>query len=263
MQLLQKGISIIGAGNLAWHLALVFHKSGVPVNYVISRTPEDALELAEKTNAKASGQIKDIPSDTDLILICVTDSAVKEIAGKVLNTSAPIVHTSGSLPINVLSDVTDNAGVFYPLQTFTKGIRAAQLEFPVCIEYTNNTVRDLLLHLGNLVSNTVVALNSEKRMHLHVGAVMVNNFTNHLITKVYDYLTAQEIDTDLLLPIIEETLQKIHTAPPSKVQTGPAARGNREIIKKHLALLENDKELHNIYSVFSKSILRYYSANEK
>ncbi len=122
------------------------------------------------------------------------------------------------------------------------------MKFPVCIESENDKFREILYFYASKISDKVVFLNSDQRLHLHIGGIVVNNFSNHLITRAFDYLNDHKINPDLLLPILEETVNKIKTNHPKDIQTGPSVRGNKEIVKKHLDLLNNQPSL----SIFTK-----------
>ena len=64
------------------------------------------------------------------------------------------------------------------------------------------------------------------------------------------------IDPEILLPLIEESCAKLHTLTPAQAQTGPAVRGDENIIKKHLALLEEMPEAAAFYKAASAEIYR-------
>jgi predicted short-subunit dehydrogenase-like oxidoreductase (DUF2520 family) len=259
---LRHGITIVGAGNVAWHLAFGFRNAGININGVFSRSMASASGLAGKLGTFGSVSLKEIPSDTDMVLICVTDSAVGDVI-KNISKDLTVVHTSGSLPISVLGRDSTGIGVFYPYQTFSKNVNTGNLSFPVCIEANDDKVLEKLKYLANKISDRVVLLNSEDRKRLHVSGVVVNNFTNHLMACAFEFLENHHIDSTLLVPILEETIRKIKNNHPKDVQTGPAVRGDSEIIKKHLALLESNQSLQAIYKLMSLSIMDYYSKCEK
>jgi predicted short-subunit dehydrogenase-like oxidoreductase (DUF2520 family) len=254
-----KEITIVGSGNAAWHLAFKFRKAGIKINCIVSKTMMHASGLAENVNALSTQKISDIPVNTDLVLLCVNDNAVANLALEIIKRRLPTAHISGSLPLSVLGADTTNTGVFYPFQTFSKNVTPGEINFPVCVEAENDRMRNLLNSLANKVTDHIVYLSSEQRLHLHLSGVMANNFSNYLMTCAFDYLEQHHIDTQLLAPILEETFNKAKFNHPRTVQTGPAVRGNKEIIKKHLDLLQNDKSLHTIYNLLSDSIEAYYS----
>ena len=82
-------------------------------------------------------------------------------------------------------------GVFYPLQTFTSNAKINFSEIPMCIEADNQ--EDLICigqELGRSISNNVQVVTSTQREHIHLSAVIVNNFVNHLYHMGQDLLHA-------------------------------------------------------------------------
>ena len=255
-----KGIAIVGAGNIAWHIGFKIKNAGIPICGIYNRTVCKAKELAKELNTDYSGNFSDIPKDCDLVLLCISDSFVKEVANAI-SMDLPVAHTSGSMPLSIISGHARDAGVFYPFQTFSKDINTGLIEFPVCIEYTSTSMREKLEFLANMLSNNVLEMNSEKRKLLHLSGVFANNFSNHLVTLATEFLNNNGMDTNLLVPLMKETLNKAILGQPRDVQTGPAVRGNQEVIESHLVLLEDHKNMQSIYEIMSQSIVQYYRTN--
>ncbi len=255
---LSKGITIIGAGNVASHLGVSFYKAGVRVNSVVNRSLNSARELGERIGAHYTDDFSSIPPDTSMVFICINDDAVPAVIS-MIDPSLPVVHTSGSVSIEVLNYRFEKCGVFYPFQTFTKNVNIGDLYFPVCLEANCDAIAKNIEYIAGKVSKQVVWMNSIKRKELHLSGVMLNNFTNHLMVRSAEYLDGHHIDSNLLLPLLEETVRKIKENTPADVQTGPARRNNQGIISDHLRLLSNYTHLYDIYNVMSKSIVDYYN----
>ncbi len=253
------GITIIGAGNVANHLGMSFFNAGIKINGIVNRSLDSARDLGKRVGASYSDDFSSILHNTCLVFICVNDDAISGIIEQ-LDTTLPVIHTSGSVSLDVLKSKFDRCGVFYPFQTFTKNVNTGELNFPVCLEANCDYVKNCLQYLGDQVSKQVVWMDSMKRKELHLSGVMLNNFTNHLMVRAGEYLDRQEIDSGLLIPLLEETVRKLKENPPALVQTGPARRNNKEIISAHLQLLSNYKHLYDIYSVMSQSIIDYYNS---
>lgn len=253
------GISIIGSGNVAWHLTHLFVRNKVQINALVSRNEKSAANIAQPLKLPFSSDINIIPENTDLILICVADGAIDTVAEMLAGKNIPVAHTAGSVSLEVLSKYHKNAGVFYPFQTFTRDIPLSDSEFPICIEATNSELSALLFKLANYISKKIISLNSEERKHLHLSGILVNNFSNYLYAKAFDYLESKKIESELLLPLIQQTVKKIGYDHPEKLQTGPAARGAKQVIEKHLIMLAGNKELEEIYKLMSNKILQFYN----
>lgn len=251
-------ITIIGAGNVGWHLATLFQRSGVIIHKIISRKAHKARELADSVHAEWSDNFGiDLPANT-LMVLTVNDTALPEVLARLKQPVNFLVHTSGSIPIDILRNYAQNYGVFYPFQTFTRSIELITNQFPICIEASAESFRKSLFDFACKLTEQIYQLNSEKRKKLHLAGITINNFTNHLLALANNYLTDNNIDTSILLPLLNETIEKVKKCRAEDIQTGPARRANRKIINEHLQMLNNNLALQKIYKVISESIMEYY-----
>ena len=246
-----KNVILIGSGNVATHLGINLKNNNFNIVQVISSTLKNAETLATKLDSDFSNNISDLKK-ADLIIVAVSDNEIGNIANQIINT--PIVHTSGSVGLEVFKN-NNNAGVFYPLQTFNTNVEVAFKEVPICIEANNKEFEEELLKIGKSLSNSVVKMNSEQRKQLHIAAVFSCNFTNQMFAISDGILEKSNIDFKLLLPIIKQTINKLKTKKAIEVQTGPAKRKDLEIIKQHLNLISNKKN-KEIYKLISESIIK-------
>lgn len=250
-----ENIVFIGAGNLATQLALAFTQKGLRVQQVYSRTPERAKALAQKVNAHSTSELSQLVSGADLYVVAVKDSAIEEVLQSLtLDQGSLVVHTAGSIPMKVLHGFTRRYGVFYPLQTFSVNRGADFLDIPICIEASDGRVMDLLEKLAQRISSSVHPVSSDKRKTLHLAAVFVNNFVNHLYVIGSEILNDKALDFNLLRPLIRETALKVQTMHPLQAQTGPAKRMDQQVIEDHIQMLENQPEFQKIYSLVTQSI---------
>ncbi len=253
---INQGITIIGTGNVAWHLAVAFKNAKVGINKIIGRDVEKARELGEYISCPYSTDIMSIPDETGVVLICVSDTAIESVIGQLQHLHVPVAHTAASIPLSVFGN-NPSAGVFYPFQTFTRNIRMGQLEIPICLEANSPGIYHLLETLAACISKTIISLNSEERKLLHIAGILVNNFPNYFYMQSFNFLAENQIDSKLLLPLIRETVQKLNFGNPSDLQTGPARRGSTDIVYKHIDEIRNN-ELRELYSYLSKSIMGHY-----
>ena len=223
---------LIGRGNVASHLLSVLENSGHHVCCVGGRD-----------------RIQPIPSDADLYVIAVTDSAIAQVAAQIGNVMGLVVHTAGSVPMSVLPQ--RNRGVLYPLQTFTKGCAVDWQVVPLFVESDGDLA--FLREVAGRISSRVIEMDSRRRRYLHLAAVFCNNFSNHMYCVTENILLQHGIPFDVMLPIIDETARKVHMLSPSKAQTGPAVRWNEEVLTAQLELLERD-DLKQLYQIISQSI---------
>ncbi len=254
-------VSFIGSGNVAWHLAPALENVGYAVREVFSRKEKHAAALAEKLyECEVTTSLDLSESSSRLFIIAVPDDAIAEVLSELsLPAEAMLVHTSGSSPLSLLEDSTaELTGVFYPLMTFTKGRRVDFSDIPFFIESDDETCRKVLSGLAKALSSKVHQISSTKRQHLHAAAVFASNFTNHMMTISAGLLKNQELSFDVLKPLIAETINKSLEIGPEKGQTGPARRGDLEVLDRHLALLEEHEGIAEIYRVISQHIIDYY-----
>jgi len=241
-------ILIIGTGNVARHFIQFFQRAHISIVGIMGRNQAALAELEEHYSLPIRKDFKDLPALT-MVLICVSDKAIIDVANTI-PAHLQGAYTSGSVPLSALQQ--DNIGVFYPLQTFTHGADLDSQTIPFLIEAKQINLQERLIDLAKKISSKVELADSEKRFQLHIAAVMVNNFVNHLFALSKQHLDKQDIDFELLHPLIEETVRKITQHEPYHCQTGPAIREDHETLSKHLSVLDGlPKE---IYELLTKSI---------
>jgi predicted short-subunit dehydrogenase-like oxidoreductase (DUF2520 family) len=252
-------IVIIGSGNLATQLSYAIKRAGHDIVQVYSRTQNHAKELADKLNTGFTSNIQSITNYADIYIFAVSDSAILPILKSRPWHGKYLVHTAGSVPLDIFRAYTNTYGVLYPLQTFSKE-RDIQFEtIPVFIEASDDNSIEKLLQLGNSISNKVQSITSQQRSVLHLAGVFVNNFSNHMLTLGESLLNKNDLSVEYLKPLIQETFTKALELSPKQAQTGPAVRNNREIIQKHLNMLLDERDSRNIYYAVSESIIKMYS----
>lgn len=251
-----KKITIIGAGNVATHLAKSFYNSGFEIIQVYSRAIENANQLSQQVNAKAIESLTLLNNQTDFYLICIKDDAIEAILKSILFKDKLIAHTSGSIPMEVFkANNHENFGIFYPLQTFSKDKAINLNEVPFCIEGNNKDTGNQLFEIALQLSENVHFVNSEQRKKLHVAAVFACNFTNYMYTVAHDITTKNDINFGILTPLIKETANKVVENSPASMQTGPARRNDAAVIKNHLEMLADNENYQQIYELVTKSIV--------
>lgn len=254
-QLIKK-ITIVGAGNVGHNFGLGFKHAGYIAKEIYSRTQRSALLLSKTLNCDYTTDIKSLSKDTDLIILAVNDDVLADLIDQIEIKDKPIVHTSGSTPINVFEGKGfTKYGIFYPVQSFSKNETESLYPIPICIEGNDEEMENLLLSLARSVSTKVYSLDSAKRKALHVAAVFANNFTNHMFHIADDLLKQHQISFEVIRPLLEKTSNKIKTEKPLNVQTGPAVRNDQNVIQSHLGYLEKQTDYQDIYDIITKSII--------
>ena len=253
-------IVIIGAGNVGYHLGRKLYNVGEEVVEVFSRQRKKTVRLAKCLGAQATASLRDIRTDADLYILAVSDDAISAVAKILADRGCAenlIVHTSGVTPLTVFKNTgLRRYGIFYPLQSFSISTEPDFSTIPFCIDARQEDDRKLLMELAAKMSSHIYCFNDEQRALIHLAAVYANNFTNHLFHIAHQLLEKENIPFEILWPLINETVRKIKNAPPSEMQTGPAARGDVATINQHLQLLENKPEYRKIYQLLTEAICR-------
>ena len=186
--------------------------------------------------------------------IAVSDFAIRDIVRELRLPDKTIVHTAGSVSKNILRENSAHYGVFYPLQSLRKETTYLP-DIPIIIDASDEQTLIELDRLAHTITNTVISADDDQRLKLHLAAVFCNNFVNHLYTLAENYCKKEKIDFNLLLPLIRETTERLDTASPAHLQTGPAMRNDQLTIQTHLEMLKNYPEMKKIYEALTQSIL--------
>lgn len=250
-----KNIVLIGAGNVATHLGISLHEAGIHVVQVCNRSAESAYALGRKLGAESVSDFSAIHPNADLYIISVADDAISEVAARIPRNKF-VVHTSGSQPQELLAEHTNDFGVFYPLQTFSKNRPVNFQTVPVCLEASNDYRQAQLNDLADKISAIVHVIPSHQRKVLHLAAVFACNFPNFMYAVAASILQASDLDFDLLKPLIRETAEKIQTVNPAEAQTGPALRGDTRVLEQHLEMLNNIPDYQALYRQISNGITK-------
>ena len=254
-------VSLIGSGNVAWHLAPELDNVGYVVREVYSQNIRNARRLIDRLyQAEPKTDLDFSESASQIFIIAVSDDIIEEISKEILvPAESVLVHTSGTKSIEVLGYAsTPNIGVFYPLQTFSKHKKIDFHDVPICIEAENRRTWKILKNMADQISGSVYKIDSSTRQALHIAAVFACNFTNHLFTIANDILNKSNLDFEILKPLIVETINKSLELGPQQAQTGPARRGDLEVLDKHMKALKSNKSYADIYKVITQNILDTY-----
>jgi len=240
-------VTLVGTGNLSSHLQTVFEKAENINSIEVISSREKQLKKALSVEKKLLQHI---------YIIAVSDDTITSVSKEFIKSKSLIVHTSGSVSMSALPKEV-RQGVFYPVQTFSKGSNIDFKTIPICIEAEANEDLELLRKLAGTISESVFEISSAQRKILHLAAVFVNNFTNHLYQIGHEICEENQIPFDILKPLILETAVKINKLEPSNAQTGPARRNDSKTIERHLDQLEN-KTHRQLYQILTKSIKEHY-----
>lgn len=251
-------IALIGAGNVAWQLAPALEDAGHEITEIYSRDLAKAIEVTERVySAEAKNDLDFSESQAQIFILAVKDSAIPEVADAVILPEGSIlVHTSGTMPLDILGYSSASfTGIFYPLQSFTKGKKIEMDEVPFLLEAEDEETFQKLKKLAKSLSPMVYKVRSRDRKAVHIAAVFASNFSNHMIRIAEEIMRRQGLDFEMLKPLIIETISKSLQLGAKKAQTGPAVREDYETLEEHFRFLKYNEQVAEIYRIISQDII--------
>ena len=249
-------VIIIGTGNVATVLSKLCKTAGHDILQVYGRNSDAAASLALHLHAAPCNNWNEIHTDGDIYIAAVSDAALTEMATKLILPGRLIVHTAGSVSMHVLKPISSRYGILYPLQSIRKELPPGA-SIPLLVDGNSEDVKTVVQALASQLSANVVLTTDEERVRLHIAAVMVNNFTNHLYQLAEAFCEKEALDFKLLLPLIQETANRIEQISARKSLTGPALRKDQLTINKHLQLLESYPAIKQVYEQLTASIQQF------
>lgn len=251
-------IGLIGSGNMAFCLGKELLLAGYPITEIYSRNKTEGKKLSGLLKSEFHSEINKLQGNADVYFFCLQDDVINIVAEQFPFTDKIIVHTSGSVSIDVLKNNSKQFGVFYPVQSINKNVNVDWKNIPICIEASSASTLKTISEIAKSVSNSVQKINSEQRKRLHLAAVFANNFSNACFSMAKEILDESKLSFELIRPLILNTAMKVQSANPDSVQTGPAKRNDVKVLKEHQKLLNKHPELKKIYKLMTG-----YIANNK
>jgi predicted short-subunit dehydrogenase-like oxidoreductase (DUF2520 family) len=251
-------VSFAGAGRVAGALCGEMFRSGIKIHQIVSESGSDGLPLALACHAEWSSRLS-FDASNQVIIVAVPDHILKEVLADISCPSECVVaHTAGSYGLEVFPSTIRRSGVFYPLQTFSKGRSVSFKNLPFLTEASDDDTGRILHDLARSIGGNVHFINHEQRKVVHLAAVFVNNFTNYMLTSGSEIAGRAGLSLEIFEPLIRETIAKALENGPDKSQTGPAVRNDHNTIEMHLELLSFSPELQKIYREMTDSIIKHY-----
>ena len=227
-------IAIIGNGRVATHLS-------------------KALSSAGHELTMCGGRVRrcPVPDDAQIVILAIKDDAIHQVSADLAQSNSLVLHTSGSISMDVMP--CRRRGVLYPMQTFSLDRELNYRQVPLFLETSLSEDMALLCQLASSISDVQMPMSGEQRRSLHLAAVFACNFVNHLFALSHDILQENNIPFNMLFPLIEETVSKLHILSPHEAQTGPALRWDTTVLQSHMNMI-TDHQRREIYRLISESI---------
>ena len=251
-------VSFAGAGRVAGALCREMYRAGHKIIQIVSESGTYGKPLAGDCMALWSQELI-FRDPVDIIIVAVPDNKLIEVLSGISYTGNPVIaHTAGSYGLDIFPSGLKRTGVLYPLQTFSIGRIVKFRDLPFLLEASGTETRDILERLALSLKGDVHFIDTERRKKIHLAAVFVCNFTNHMLTAGEKIIANAGLSFKLLEPLIKETVSKALEFGPDASQTGPAVRNDLNTIEKHLELLSFSPDLQNLYKEMTKSIMKHY-----
>jgi predicted short-subunit dehydrogenase-like oxidoreductase (DUF2520 family) len=250
-------VVILGTGNVATVLGKKLAAAEHEVLQIYGRDVIHAEILADTLSTTYTTDLQQLDPSADIYVMAVSDSGIAPIAASLRLDKKLVVHTAGSVSKDVLQPCSTNYGVLYPLQSLRREMIELP-EIPFLVDGNTEDDKTLIADFAASISSQVQCANDEQRLHMHVAAVIVSNFTNHLYALAQQYCMQEKVDFNMLLPLITSISERLYQFPPATMQTGPAVRHDEPTIQKHLEVLLTHESLREIYLMFTKSIQKMY-----
>ena len=233
-------IVLIGRGRLATNLEHALLQANHEVVSINSRTLES------------------LPMEADVFIVAVKDAALTDVicAATKGRENQLFVHTAGSMPMDLFRSLTKHYGVFYPMQTFSKERMVDFNAISLFLEANDAVSMERLKMLATTLTPNIYELDSEGRKHLHLAAVFACNFVNHCYALSAEVLAAKGLPFSVMLPLVDETAQKVHELTPQDAQTGPAVRNDQNVMQMQATMLASNPAVQHIYEALSNDIQR-------
>lgn len=254
-------IVILGAGNVAFALASVLRNLDIPIQQIYARDVNQLNTFCKRFLCDGTNKLDDISTTADFYFLCVNDDSIAILSEQLSNflpKDKIVMHTSGSRSKNEINNYFINSANFYPLQTLTKSLEQNWKNIPIFIEANEESFSKISV-LAKLLSTKIYRTNDELRIAIHVAAVFVNNFTNANFIIANEILKSKNLELDILMPLINRSIESIQNKAPEDIQTGPARRNDMETIRLHQLFLEKfSDEIQEVYKSNTNFILNKF-----
>ncbi|MDR3681809.1 MAG: DUF2520 domain-containing protein [Flavipsychrobacter sp.] len=255
--------SIIGTGNMAWFLAKRLTTAGHQCIGIYGRDKAATIELAEWIQAKSYSNIADIyDGEIDVCLLSISDHAIETVAPGLHFKKTVLIHTAGSVDLDLLSKSAVDYAVLWPVYSVVKNNLPNHRNIPCAWQASTPKAQRYVLSLAHGITDVIFEAKDEQRKWLHLSAVVCNNFVNHLMAIGEQTCHDQQLDFNILHPIIAQTFERLQKTSPFLLQTGPAKRGDSITIARHMKLLDNNTDWQRVYSAITTSIENMYRQND-
>ena len=247
-------IVIIGSGNIATFYGVRFKENGHQIVQVLSPNLEHAQTLAAQLQCEAIQDYNHLNKEAEVYILGVRDNILYELGTTLKLPGKYIIYGAGAVPLSVLESISEHIICLWCMFSVQKNKLPTQRQFPVIYNALSENDQTLALQWASMLSDAPYLLSDHQKARTHLTAVFVNNFTNHLYAIAHQLMAESNIDFSLLMPMIQDTAQKIQYELPEKLQTGPAVRNDTHTLNEQMNQLEEHPYFQMVYKALSDSI---------
>ncbi len=252
--------SIIGTGNMAWFLVRRLKTAGHECHGIWGRNSATMKALATEMNVNTYKNVGGITDgEVDICFIAVPDTEIAAAVEGLSFEKTVLVHTAGSMEIDVLKDHAVDCAVLWPVYSISKNSVPDHRNIPAAWEASSAKSKRYIATMGHSITDNLFEADIDKRKWLHLSAVIGNNFINHLVAICEQICREQDLPLDVLTPILNQTYDRLKGTKAKDVQTGPAVRHDTEVLDRQVGLLKSHPEWQKIYKAISSSIEKMYT----
>lgn len=240
-------LGILGGGRAAWAFGSAWKRIGWPLSGVWLRdeSRSDITTLLETDRV----DLADLARDSELLLVAVSDRAIGEVANAIPETDALVFHASGAL-----LSVRDGFSL-HPLKSLPPvGVASDDLEGTLLV-FEGQHRRTAKL-MASAVGARFCEVAPEQKSLYHAAAVFGSNYVAALLDISERLMREAGVDNarqDLVM-LAQSAIENWRAHEDAKRFTGPAARGDREVMARHAEVLRANAAVAALYELLAAQI---------
>jgi predicted short-subunit dehydrogenase-like oxidoreductase (DUF2520 family) len=263
-------IAIIGAGKLGTNLGFALMRKG---HRIAAVSDKNHLSAQESRQFLDQGKVFDNNTSAarlgQWVILAVPDDAIEKVAGELAGSDIEwpgrfVFHCSG-LHTTELLDSLEKSGALvaslHPVQSFSQ-----KKPDPRAFEgiFFGLEGKKEALHLAIGITRQLGAkffiLEAKDKPLYHTACSMASNFLATILDAATELLLKAELSASIvpqiLMPLVQGTLQNVNKFDAATALTGPVARGDETSVAKHLEALQQLPDLHDLYVCVAKRSLQ-------
>lgn len=239
-------LGILGGGRAAWAYGSSWRRIGWPIDGVWLR-PESQSKLPELLGVPRK-TIAEL--DADLLLVAVSDRAIEEVTP----SEGIVFHASGATP------APKNGFSLHPLKSLPPVGSPSDLKDSLLVFEGRHP--DIAKRIAAAIGARFAQIAPEDKPRYHAGAVFGSNYVAAMLD-IAERLIGIENARDDIVALAQSAIDNWRAHTDARRFTGPAARGDQEVIERHVEALRDDPQVQEIYKLLAAEIASAILARQK